>query len=352
MTRDTSSIMSRSSSDRFGWTYLYQKIRNGSFSLYRERLVDLVVSPKGHFPPDIPQLDQLGEGAGQMSCGLSQASRDFGEPVAAVGDKRQQGVCLHGAAHVVEQQALRFAVEDAVPVEHQLLDGRLQAGASPGKLPVARHSPPDRILFHRLDTANLEGLLNPERGKGTDGQHLARPAVQGGRRIEDQALHHPLGGTADGQVDTATAVVEELLQQAGQFGGDLHQVGELVQDQAGAGLGACVQGPEQGRPGRVIDLGEARNAPGHFPGKSTELQRSFAQVGGVVDIARAHHLLQKRRLAATTPAEYHDESRLFGSEGPGQSVDFPGSVQKLEAHGTGILCISNIMYEKHNNVPC
>ena len=152
-------------------------------------------------------------------------------------------------------------------------------------------------------------------------------------------------------MDAAAAVVEELLQQAGQFRGDLHQVGELVEDQAGAGFGAGVQGPEQGRPGRVLDLGEARNAPGGFPGKSMELQRCLAQVRGVVDVARAHHLLQKRRLAATAPAEDHDESRLIGSENPGQSVDFPCSVQKLEAHGTELLCGLNIMLKQHNNFP-
>jgi hypothetical protein len=278
------------------------------------------------------------ERSGQRRHRFAQTRGDLGDPVAALTDQAQDRGRLGGVAHVVEQQARRLLEEDAQGAENEGANRGRQIRMIPCQLPITRRPTPDRIgLDGALGRLQVQRLFDPAGGQGRDLEDLAGAAEERRRAVEDEPLHHALGGAGQEEMDAAFALaVQNLLEQARQLRGDRDQGRKLIQRQHRPGPRLLPPARQEVVPAGIGDALEAGQKTADLGGQAGALQAPLAVVADIVDgpVGR-QNLPQQPRLAAP-PAAVDDPERALGTvEEAAESGGFFVAVEERELHGEG-----------------
>jgi hypothetical protein len=194
--------------------------------------------------------------------------------VTALADQAEDRRGLGRVTQIVEEQPRGLFIEDPERAQDQRPQGRRKVRMIAGQLPVAWDTAPDGVGFHRLDGVGQgKGALNPTGPEGSDLEDFPSTAEQRRRAIQRQALHQPLRGAREEQMEAPLRVpIDVSLQHARKLAGDGGQGRKLVEDQRRPRAGFVPEAGTERVPigiGHPVELGEE---PGDLRGQARSLK--------------------------------------------------------------------------------
>ena len=199
------------------------------------------------------------------------------------------------------------------------------------ELPVAGYAAPHGVPLDRIGrVVESEGFDDPGGWKRIEPEDLSRATVERRRRIEDEALHHPLRRAADDEpARDATPPIHQLLQHRRVLWRLAYEARELVQDQYRVLRRRAEEAIEELHPPRIRRVADSRDQARHLAREVCALEARLAIVAHVEDVRLADRRAQQARLPDPPTTVDDDEAGAAARcERPPQAANLVVTVEE------------------------